>query len=305
MKCKKCGREAIVKLRHYNLALCREHFIEFIEGRVEKAIKKFRMFKKSDKVLVAVSGGKDSVSLWHILVKLGYEVDGLFIRTGKEGLIKIAERIVEENAKILERRLIKIDATEYFEGLSTGEIAKILRRPVCSICGTIRRYLMNKVAYEGGYDVVVTGHNLSDEATVLFGNILNWQIGYISRQWPYLPKTHEKFVPKAKPLVLNYEEDIRLYARVTGIKFLDTACPFSLDATTTVYKSYLTDMEKKQPGITIRFFTGFLRNKNKAFVVEEEDLKLKECKVCGYPTTEEVCSFCRLRGKVAKVVSKT
>jgi len=304
LKCKKCGKEAIVKLRHYNITLCKEHFIEFVEKRVEKAIKKFGMFKKDDRVLVAVSGGKDSVALWHILLKLGYEADGLFIKTGKEGLINIAEKVVGENAKILGRKLIKVDATEYFEGLSTGEIAKILKRPVCSICGTIRRYIMNKIGYEEGYDVIVTGHNLSDETTVLLGNILNWQIGYISRQWPYLPKNHKKFVPKAKPLVLNYEEDVKLYAKITGIKFLETACPFSFEATTTFYKSYLMDMEKKQPGIIIRFFTGFVKNKNKTFVAVE-NLELKECKICGYPTTEEICSFCRLKEKVANIVSKT
>lgn len=96
MKCTKCGKPASVKLRHYNIKLCKEHFNEFIEQRVEKAIKKFKMFGRNSKILIAVSGGKDSVSLWHMLKKLGYEVDALFIRAGKSGMVQKAQEIVEK-----------------------------------------------------------------------------------------------------------------------------------------------------------------------------------------------------------------
>jgi len=109
MKCTKCGKPALVKLRHYNIKLCKEHFNEFIEQRAEKAIKKFKMFGRNSKILIAVSGGKDSVSLWHMLKKLGYEVDALFIRAGKSGMVQKAQEIVEKNAELRseERRVGK------------------------------------------------------------------------------------------------------------------------------------------------------------------------------------------------------
>ena len=302
MKCTKCKRDASVKLRHYNIKLCKEHFNEFIEGRVERAIKKFKMFRRDSKILIAVSGGKDSVSLWHMLKKLGYEVDALFIRAGRSGMVQKAQEIVEKNAELLGTKLHIVDATEYFEGLSTQEISIMLRRPVCSICGVVRRYLMNKFAYENGYDVVVTGHNLNDEASVLLGNNLHWQEGYLERQWPLLPKTHEKLVPKAKPLVLNYEEDIKLYATLNEIPHLEMACPFSVGATSLVYKKVLRELEEDQPGITLNFYLGFLkRKKEPKYEVEN----LRECEECGYPTTAQVCSFCRLRKQVEKRKNRT
>lgn len=160
---------------------------------------------------------------------------------------------------------------------------------------------MNKFAYENGYDVVVTGHNLNDEASVLLGNILHWQEGYLERQWPLLPKTHEKLVPKAKPLVLNYEEDIKLYATLNEIPHLEMACPFSVGATSLVYKKILRELEEEQPGITLNFYLGFLKRKKEPKLEVEG---LRECKECGYPTTAEVCSFCRLRKQVEKRKNK-
>ena len=304
MKCKKCGRPASVKLSEYNLKLCDEHFFEFIESRVEKAIKKFKMFTKQDKILVAVSGGKDSMVLWNVLVKLGYNADGLFIKLGHDYQVKPAYEKVEKLSKELNRLLIIEDATKYLYGLSTFEAAKILRRSTCSFCGMVKRYLMNKAAVENNYDVLVTGHNLDDEASVLLGNILHWQTGYITRSYPVLEKTHEKFVKKAKPLALNYEEHIRLYAEKQGIDFLPTACPFSLGATSKVYKSIIRQLESEQRGITLSFYLGYIREKEDIFKIDENTPQLNSCSVCGYPTTAKVCSFCKNRERLKSKLSQ-
>ena len=304
MKCRKCGRPASIKLVEYNLKLCDEHFFEFVESRVEKAIRKFKMFTRKDRVLVAVSGGKDSMVLWYILVRLGYNADGLFIKLGHDYQVKLAYEKVEKLSKDLGRVFIMEDATKYLYGLSTFEAAKILRRSTCSFCGMVKRYLMNKAAVENGYDVLATGHNLDDEATVLLGNILHWQTGYITRSYPVLEKTHEKLVKKVKPLVLNYEEHLRFYAKKRGIDFLPTACPFSLGATSKAYKNILRQLEDKQSGITLSFYLGYLREKENIFKVEGNTPQLHSCEVCGYPTTAKVCSFCRSRERLKKVLEK-
>jgi len=303
VKCTKCGREAVVKLRHHNLKLCEEHFFEYFEKRVEKAIRKYDMFTRSDRVLVAVSGGKDSMTLWYVLNRLGYRADALFVKTWSGDLAFPAIEKIEKLGKELGREVHVIDSTAYFEGLSTYEIAKLLRRTVCSICGTVRRYLMNKFAVENGYDVLATGHNLDDEATVLLGNILHWQSDYIYRSWPVLEKVHEKFVKKVKPLVLLYEDEVRLYADLRGIDYLKNACPFSLSATSTLYKRILNELEREQPGVKIRFYTGFLKEKEKLFRLEDKHVELRECERCGYPTTSRICSFCRLREGVLEKIN--
>ena len=300
MKCRKCGREAVVNLRHHNLKLCKEHFFEYFENRVERAIKKFKMFKRSDRILVAVSGGKDSMTVWYVLKKLGYNVEALFIKTWSGSLMFPAIEKIEKLSKEIDSPLHVLDATEYLFGLSTFEVARLLKRPTCSVCGLVRRYLMNKFAHENGFDVLVTGHNLDDEATVLLGNILHWQTDYILRSYPVLEKTHEKFVKKVKPLVLLYEDEIRKYADLRGIDYLKNACPFSLSATSTFYKKILNELEEEQPGVKIRFYTGFLKEKERIFKIEDHEVELRECERCGYPTTARVCSFCRLVESVEK-----
>ena len=302
LKCRKCEKEAVVKLRHYNLALCQEHFFEFFEGRVEKAIKKFKMFARGSKILVAVSGGKDSVTLWYVLVKLGYNADGLFIKLGREEEVRPAYDKVRKLSEDLGRKLLVLDATEYLYGFSTFEAARILRRPTCSYCGMVKRYLMNLAAYENGYDVLATGHNLDDEASVLLGNILHWQADYIMRSYPVLEKTHEKLVKKVKPLVLNYEDDIKLYAKLRGLDFLESACPFAIGATSKLYKRLLNELEREQAGVKLSFYLNFLREKKEIFRVKEsrDALKLNSCKICGYPTTGEICTFCRSRELLEK-----
>ena len=298
MKCRICKKEASVKLKHYNLPLCEDHFYEFFEKRVKKAIGKFRMFSKEDDILVAVSGGKDSMVVWYVLKKLGYKADGLFIRLGDNDMIDKTQKIIEGFAKDIDGKLIVEDATRYLYGLSTFEAARILRRSTCSFCGMVKRYLMNKVAVEMGYDVLVTGHNLDDEASQLLGNILHWQKGYILRSWPVLEKTHEKFVRKAKPLVLNYEDDIRLYAEMKGIPFLKETCPFSMGATSKIYKKMLSTLENDQRGAVLSFYMGYVREKDEIFKEDEEPVKLNSCEICGYPTTSNICYFCRSRQKL-------
>ncbi len=304
MKCRICKKEASVKLKHYNLSLCEEHFYEFFEKRVRKAIGKFKMFSKEDKILVAVSGGKDSMVIWYVLKKLGYKAEGLFIRLGNGVMIDRTQEIIENFAKSIEGKLIVEDATKHLYGLSTFEAARILRRSTCSFCGMVKRYLMNKVAVEMEYDVLVTGHNLDDEASQLLGNILHWQKGYILRSWPVLEKTHEKFVKKVKPLVLNYEDDIRLYAEMKKIPFLKETCPFSIGATSKIYKKMLSTLEEEQRGAILSFYMGYVREKDKFFKEDEESVEIKSCEVCGYPTTSNICYFCRSRQKLKVKLEK-
>ena len=69
-------------MRQHKLALCKEHYLEWVPEQTERFIKKYEMFTYHEKVLVAVSGGKDSLGLWDILVRLGYQVDGLYLGLG-------------------------------------------------------------------------------------------------------------------------------------------------------------------------------------------------------------------------------
>jgi uncharacterized protein (TIGR00269 family) len=296
VKCKKCSRQAVIHLRAHNIALCKEHFIEFFENRVQKGISHFKMFTKKDRILVAVSSGKDSSGVLYALKRLGYDVEGLFLKMGRH--TNAAERVVKQLEEATGVKVNIHDVTQYFGGLGTGEIAKIVKRPVCSICGIVRRHWMNRYAVENGFTVLVTGHNMDDEATFLFGNIMNWQTDYMARQWPVLEKTHEKFARKAKPLIYVSERETYAYVFLNNIPFMEQKCPFAKGATSSMYKKHLNLLESEQPGVKHRFLFGYFE-KFKDQLTKTHEVELKACSKCGYPTTEEKCQYCKLEERVA------
>lgn len=295
MKCKICGRKAVVKLRSYNLSLCEEHYVEFVKRRVEKAIKKFKMFKKDDRVLVAVSGGKDSIVLWHVLNSLGYNTTGYFLNLGIGDFSEKSQAITEEFAGKFGLQL-KIEYLKDELGVGIPEIAKVSKGKPCSTCGMIKRYMINRAGLS--FDVVATGHNLDDESSVLFGNILHWQVEYLDRQSPVLPKDRT-LARKVKPLILLTNFEIKFYADLLGLPYIGEKCPFSSGATTFFYKAILDEIEEKMPGAKIRFLLGFFENK-KGFNTPKKELK--PCIKCGYLTTAGVCSFCRLKERISQFI---
>ena len=82
MKCRKCGAGAVIELPRHNAAFCSPDFQEFFRKQVAEAIRKHKMFTPDEPVLVAVSGGKDSLALWDVLIETGYQTAGLYLDLG-------------------------------------------------------------------------------------------------------------------------------------------------------------------------------------------------------------------------------
>src|SRR5256886_7055733 len=174
MKCRKWGGTAVLELRRHNAAFCAPDFLDFFRNQVREAIRKYRMLEKDEHVLVAVSGGKDSLALWDVLLDEGYSTTGLYLDLG------IFDYSVESRAKcetFAAARGVPLIVRSVAEevGAPVPVIKDVTRRPPCSGCGLSKRYLMNRVALDHGIGVVATGHNLDDEAATLFGSIAHWQ----------------------------------------------------------------------------------------------------------------------------------
>src|SRR5207244_3445859 len=170
------------------------------------AIRKHRMFTRDEAVLVAVSGGKDSLALWDVLIDEGYRTTGLYLDLGIFDYSVESKARCEAFAASREVPLI-ISRVADEMGAPVPEIKQVTRRPACSGCGLSKRYLMNRVALEHGFPVVATGHNLDDEAATLLGSVLQWQTDALSRQSPALPSTHPKLVRRVKPLYRLSEQE--------------------------------------------------------------------------------------------------
>lgn len=302
MRCRTCGAPAAINMREHKLSLCAEHFPPWVVKQTARIIRKYRMFGPDERVLVAVSGGKDSLTLWDVLLKLGYQADGMYIDLGIDGGFGYS---AQSKAKALAfadahpaAHLHIVDIVQTY-GERVPEVAARAHRAdrPCSVCGLIKRHEMNRVALEGGYDVLATGHNLDDEAASLFGNVLHWQSGYLRRQGPVLPADGEGFVRKVKPFCRFYERETAAYALIQGIDYIYDECPYAVGATSIQHKETLTRMEHETPGAKMHFYVNYLRAKEEGLFSgsEERPPDLHACERCGQPTTNPgLCRFCRL-----------
>ncbi|MCC2642393.1 MAG: putative PP-loop ATPase, YdaO type [Nitrospira sp.] len=305
MNCGKCKTKAAISLPRHNAAFCKGCFTTFVHEQVARAIKSFAMFKPDDRILVAVSGGKDSLALWHILLKLGYRADALYVNLGIGSYSEESHRKVQHYAETVAAAhgaTLLVHVVEQEAGAGIRELANILHRPTCSTCGTIKRYQFNRAAVEQNYDVMATGHNLDDEAARLLGNVLHWQEEYLDKQSPTLPASVEGFAKKVKPLCRLSEREIAAYAVVNRIDYIVEECPMAKGSKMLLYKEVLNRLETESPGTKQRFYWGFLDKQTKPesapeTMAEKDQRTLTPCLSCGQPTTADTCSYCKMMAK--------
>jgi uncharacterized protein (TIGR00269 family) len=298
MKCRRCKAPALIDVRRHNAAFCADCFVRHCREQVRRAIDGFDMIQPGERVLIAVSGGKDSLGAWELLVDLGYETDGLYLGLGIGDYSDSSGRYAREFAAARGLKLLEVDIPGEY-GFDIETAAATVRRPPCGACGLSKRHLFNQAALEGGYDVVATGHNLDDEAAVLFGNVLRWDAEYLGRQYPVLPAT-PGFVRKVKPLVRLSEREMAAYCVLRGIDYIVEECPMAVGNRHLAYKEALNTLEQKSPGAKANFLFSFLERGHERFAAdaEKERGELTPCTVCGSPTTGEVCAFCRMGERV-------
>ncbi len=298
MKCTRCKATAVVTLPSHNAGFCPDCFLDFFSGQVEKGIRKQKLFTREDNILVALSGGKDSLALMLELSLQGYNVTGLHIDLGIPHSSEAARAAVERFCAKHSFPLLIRDMTT--EGLPIPEVKKCLNRPICSACGKIKRHYFNVAALEGGFTAMATGHNLDDEIARLFSNVLRWDAAYLADQGPALP-AESGFARKVKPLWRLSEFETANYAFLKGIDYHFAPCPYSKGASFTMHKRVWADLEEAMPGRKLDFYQGFLEHGKPKFAAaqKQEGEALAPCARCGCPTSMDVCGVCRIKDGVA------
>jgi uncharacterized protein (TIGR00269 family) len=293
-KCRVCRGPAIIDLPRHNANFCAEHLQQLCRRQVDKAIEEHAMFGRDDRLLVAVSGGKDSLAVWDLLLELGYRADGLYVGLGIGEYSDVSGEHARAFAAERGLTLRTIDLRDEL-GYDVPTAAKATRRVPCSACGLSKRHLFDRAALDGGYDVLVTGHNLDDEAAVLFGNTLRWDVEYLARQLPVLP-ARPGLPRKAKPLVRLTERETAAWCVVRGIDYLVDECPMAHGNKHLGYKEALNAIERTSPGSKAAFYLGFLERMTPLLAgrAAADADGLRACVRCGSPTTSELCAFCRL-----------
>lgn len=306
MKCRVCRGPAVIDIRRHNANFCPEHFTKLCRDQTEKAIAQFSMLEPDDRVLVAVSGGKDSLAVWDILLELGYDAEGFYVGLGigeySNESAGYAQRFADDRGLVLHTEDLLRD-----HGFDVPNGSKAAKRAPCSACGLSKRHLFDEAARRGGYDAIVTGHNLDDEAAVLMGNVLHWHTDYLGRQAPMLA-ARNGFPKKVKPLVRLTERETAAYCVLRGIDYLVDECPMAVGNKHLAYKHTLNELERSSPGAKYDFYFRFLSEASERFAdaqAERTDITLSPCSRCGAPTNNDFCSFCALTERATQPVPLT
>jgi uncharacterized protein (TIGR00269 family) len=302
--CNVCKRRQAFFFRPYSgEKLCRRCFAESIEEKVRATIAKYQMLNFDDKIAVAVSGGKDSISLLHVLAKMEKKqpkasLVAITVDEGIKGYRDEALKIASENCDELGIRHVVTSFRELY-GFTLDEIIKRQKHKgegeltPCAYCGVLRRKALNTAARNVKADKLATAHTLDDETQTILLNIFHGDVLRIAREKPVTDEAHPKLVQKMKPFCEIPEKETALYAYVRKIRFQSTPCPYASEALRNDVRVMLNRMEEKHAGTKFTVFRSIERIRPALEKIANKE-GLRECDECGEPTTERICRTCQM-----------
>ena len=295
MKCDKCENSAVYSRKYSGESLCSECFSNSILRKTAKTISKYNMIQNNELVCVAVSGGKDSLALLHVLSKMAknhnFRIHAITIDEGIPGYRDEALDIVKDFCTKLGVEHTVYPYEELF-GLTLEESLKQHeddRLSSCSICGTFRRRAMDHAAKQIGANVIATGHNLDDTLQTFVINTLSGdtnKIGWMN------PDTSENSMRKIKPFCEIYESEIVFYAFTNELPFQTEPCPHMNEGIRTEIREFLNKLENNHSGIKNNMYRSVLRISQ---TMKDANYKEKiKCANCGTECTGKICSVCKM-----------
>lgn len=274
-----------------------------IEKEVEKTLEKESLDPESikdEKIIVALSGGKDSAVTAYILKKLGYNIEGLYIDLGVGRYSEDCLKAVKKLSKILNIKLHVYDLKQE-QGKTIkhywSQIKSQRRLTTCSICGVFKKWILNKKSRELGGGKIATGHNLDDEAQTVLINFfkgsleLSENAGVITKNLQENNKG--KFIPRIKPLFYIPEKNILKYARSKKLPIVEGNCPYAEESYRIQVRKFLSKTNQKEKQNILKNFNKLTKNHPNSSKSKSEKI-VNFCKKCGEPAKGELCKRCEL-----------
>ncbi|MAF37013.1 TIGR00269 family protein [archaeon] len=299
--CEKCGNASQITLNYGPHYYCKEHFTDFFERRVRKTIRKFGLIKPQEKLLVGVSGGKDSMLVLYLLHKYYKDSNPIEAVIIDEGIPGYRDKAIELAIEGCEQWNIPYTVQKFEKefGITDMQIMKKmavnkdLGKSCCAFCGPFRRTILNKQAQETKADKLVTGHNLDDEAQSILMNVMDNHSEKFFRLGAIVNSQKEQgMVPRIKPLYECPEKEIIAYCMMNSIPhYSEKCCPLGSKAKRNDYRAFLNDFELKYPGTKFSVL-AFLQGAQKS-VAPLTSTVMETCDGCGQPSPSKQCNSCR------------
>ncbi len=297
MNCQRCGKSAIVYQKYSNAHFCKTHFVEDVERKIKRDIRKFKMVGRGDRIAVALSGGKDSVALLYILHKIFHNRPDieLVAITIDEGIKGYREHTLEHAVNITARLGIThtIKSFEESFGITLDDLTRKKEHVACTLCGVLRKNLLNRAARELGADKLAIGHNLDDESQTILMNYLRGDIDRMKRMLP--DSVQPGLVPRIKPLRSIPEKEVALYDFQNDLPVSLDECPYAGEALRNEIREMINNYEVKHPGTKYSLLGGFDAISES---LRPPGTQIVRCEKCGEPSSESICKACRLLGKI-------
>ena len=265
-----------------------------LEKQVAQIIKKYKLLNKKEKIVVALSGGKDSTSVIYILHKLGYKVEGLFIDLHVGCWSEESLKSVVGLCRRLGIGLRVFDLKKELN-LDMNKIQKIAKKKNvsgCYVCGVLKKWLINREARKMGADKIVTGHNLDDEVETVLMNFLKGNI-FLGANSGIITEKQKGFVQRVKPLFFLSNDDVRKYAKNCGLDFVGESCPYLKDSYRLKIRKGFDELrlgDKDKLNIVKSWLNVFGK-----FQKSKTD-NINFCKNCGEPCRGDLCKVCEILG---------
>lgn len=308
-KCSYCHENVIVVNRKYSGEfLCKNCFINSIEKNIYKTISKYKMLKPQDNIVVAISGGKDSITLLYNLIKIqkkNYNSNPIKALSIDEGIEKYRNTSIKYASEFCKKNNIhhKIISFRKKVGRTLDEIISLKKKTkeyqnACNYCATFRRRLLNDGAKKLDADVLVMGHNLTDIVETFLMNILFKRFQLISNQYLFKkvnPDMKEYFIKKISPLMRIPEEEVFLYANLKNLEYYPSHCPYREKDPILRKKvlDFIESCKKSSPEIEFNLFNGFL-DISELLYHQYRPKKINFCEKCGYPCgNTKFCLYCK------------
>jgi len=275
--------------------------IKAFESKVKKTVKDYNLLSKKDKIIVAISGGKDSMTVLYLLKKWKYNVSALHINLEMGEWSKKHLENIREFCKQLKVPLHVYSVRDEF-GKSMCFIKTAVKAKAklqdCTICGILRRWLINRKAKLLKADKLVTGHNLDDAAQTVLMNYFKGNLKIGINEGPYVGIIQDKrFVQRIKPLYFMLEKNVEEYSKKMNFPVIYERCPCVFGAYRHDIRKTLDELEKKNPGLKENIVTSFLSTLSS---IRKSIKKTKPfyCKSCGELSRNEICKACLIIEKI-------